>query len=261
MARAGAVWEPGRMRRLGGMFVVLVGLALAGCSSSSGERTLSGAPTALPTVTTAAASATPSASPSPTPLPSTSTPTPTQTTPPVTTQGDPCVDPSVSFDGLTGIDFDRYAEICVGMSFDAASKAMPGPPIDGEAACPWYALVLSINDPGLYVAAVTRPDDPGAAISMFLMSWQGDPAAAKAFGAPSTVKGISVGSTTAEVKAAYPTATSITFNDTARGMRTQLIVAGPGGDSMVFDVTSGAVSDMYWGKGIAQGVNGELCSL
>jgi hypothetical protein len=30
---------------------------------------------------------------------------------------------------------------------------------------------------------------------------------------------------------------------------------------MIFDVTSGAVSDMYWGKGLPQGVNGELCSL
>jgi hypothetical protein len=177
------------------------------------------------------------------------------------TQGDPCADPSVSFDGLTGIDFDRYAKICVGMSFAAASAAMPGPPIDGEAVCPWYALVLSVTDPGLYVAAITRADDPGAAIYMFRMSWQGDPAAAAAFGAPATVKGISVGSTTAQVTAAYPSATSVTFNDISRGPRTQLIVAGPGGTSMVFDVTSGAVSDMYWGKGIPQGVNGELCSL
>jgi hypothetical protein len=259
MASLDAVWERRRMQRLGGTLVVLVGLALAGCSSPSVANTTSASPTAFPAVTTAAPSATPSASPSLSPLPSTSAPS--RTTPPATTQGDPCADPSVSFDGLTGIDFDRYAKICVGMSFAEASNAMPGPPINGEASCPWYAFVLSVNDPGLYVAAVTRPDKPGASIYMFLMSWQGDPAAAKAFDSPSTIKGISVGSTTAEVKAAYSTATSITFNDTARGPRTQLIVAGPRGTSMVFDVTSGAVSDMYWGKGIPQGVNGELCSL
>jgi hypothetical protein len=147
------------------------------------------------------------------------------------------------------------------MSFAAASAAMPGPPVDGQAVCPWYALVLSVADPGLYVAAITRADDPGTAIYMFSMSWQGESAAAAAFGAPATVKGISVGSTTAQVIAAYPSATSVTFNDISRGPRTQLIVAGPGGTSMIFDVTSGAVSDMYWGKGIPQGVNGELCSL
>jgi hypothetical protein len=147
------------------------------------------------------------------------------------------------------------------MSFAAASAAMPGPPIDGQAVCPWYALVLSVADPGLYVAAITRADDPGAAIYMFKMSWQGDPTAAAGFGAPATVKGISVGSTTAQVMAAYPSATSVSFNDISRGPRTQLIVAGPGGTSMIVDVTSGAVSDMYWGKGIPQGVNGELCSL
>lgn len=118
------------------------------------------------------------------------------------------------------------------MSFAAASNAMPGPAIDGEAVCPWYALVLTVQDPGLHVAAITRPDNPGDAIYMFLMRWQGDPAALVAM-----------------------------FNDPARGTRTQLIVAGPGGTSMVFDVTSGAVSDMYWGKGIPQGVNGELCNL
>ena len=44
-------------------------------------------------------------------------------------------------------------------------------------------------------------------------------------------------------------------------MRTQLVAAGPSGTSMVFDVTSGVVTDMYWGKGISQGVGGELCAL
>ena len=132
-------------------------------------------------------------------------------------QGDPCSDSSVSFDGLAGIDFDRYAKICLGMSFTTASDAMPGPPINGEAACPWYALVLSVENPGLYVAAMTKPDNPGAAISMFVMTWQGDPAAAAAFGAPSTASGISVGATPAEVTAAYPDATSVSVNDPARG--------------------------------------------
>ena len=137
----------------------------------------------------------------------------------------------------------------------------PDPPIDGEATCPWYALVLTVEDPGLYVAAITRQDNPGAAIYMFDMTWQGDPAAAATFGAPTTSKGISVGSTPAEVTAAYPSATSISVNDPAQGVRTQLVVAGPGDTSMVFDVTSGVVTDVYWGKGISQGVGGALCNV
>ncbi|NYI41652.1 hypothetical protein [Demequina lutea] len=251
------------MQRIKGALVVLVGLTLGGCSGASTANTASSTPTSLPSVAAAVPSATPSDSASPTPVPSTSAPATTQTThtaPPVTAQGDPCTDPSVSFDGLAGIDFDRYAKICLGMSFAAASAAMPGPPVNGESVCPWYALLLTVQDPGLYVAAITRPDNPGAAISMFRMTWEGDPAAAAAFGAPKTVKGISVGSTTAEVTTAYPAATAISINDIARGARTQLVVAGPGGTSLVFDVTSGMVSDMYWGTGISQGVSGELCN-
>lgn len=243
------------MHTLRGTLVVLVGLALVGCSGASNDITASSSPSAFPSATAKA----PSASPSPTPVPSTSAPI--ETTAPQTAQGDPCKDPSVSLVGLPGIDFDRYANICLGMSFAQASAAMQGPSIAGDASCPWYATVLEIADPGLYVGAVSSVDDPGKAIFMFRMTWQSDQASAVAFDAPATPADITVGSTTAQVKAAYPNATVVSLDDPARGQRTQIVVGQPEGNSFVFDVTNGFVTDIYWGTGLSQGAGGELCAL
>lgn len=147
------------------------------------------------------------------------------------------------------------------MSFAEATQAMPGPTVAGQPECPWYAEVLSIDNPGLYVAAVTFPDNPGGEIFLFRMIWTGNPADAASFEAPATQAGVSVGSTTAEVNAAFPSATAVTIDDPSRGPRDQLVVAGPSGNSIVFDVTSGRVDAMYWGKRISNGAAGELCAL
>jgi hypothetical protein len=245
------------MNRIAVPLLLVAALALASCTSSSSDSPSASA-TAPSTVGAVTASAhTEEATPSPTPSAS---PTPVATTP-AAAQGDPCKDPSVSSVGLAGIGFDRYARICVGMSFAQASEAMPGPEITGDALCPWYATVLAIDDPGLYVGAVTQPDNPGAAIWMFRMTWVGDPADAGAFDAPATVEGVTVGSTVAEVTAAFPKASAIVVNDPSRGARNQLVAAGPDGTSIVFDVTEGVVTDIYWGQGLAQGSAGELCAI
>ena len=235
-------------------------LAIAGCSSPSDDASTGLSPSAFVTESATADAPSPTPSPSPTPTPEPDA-APSPATTPVAAQGDPCADPNVSTTGLAGIDFNRYARICLGMSFAEASAAMPGPAVAGEAECPWYAVVLAVDDPGLYVAAVSRPDDPGAEIFLFRMTWQADPAAAASFSAPATASGISVGSTPAEVKAAYPHAVSVVVDDPARGPRTQLIASGPNNTSLVFDVTEGLVTDMYWGTGISQGAAGELCAL
>ena len=245
------------MHTFKGTLAVLVGLALVGCSGSSNNDASSGTPSAHVSSTPATQSATPS--PSPTSLPSTAPPT--QTVAPIAAQSDPCKDPSVSLVGLAGIDFDRYANICLGMSFVQASAAMQGPTVAGDAACPWYATLLAISDPGLYVAAVSNVEDPGKAIFMFRMTWQSDQASAVAFDAPATPADITVGSTTAKVNAAYPGATVVNLNDPARGPRTQIVVGEPEGTSFVFDVTDGFVTDIYWGTGLSQGASGELCAL
>lgn len=235
------------------VFVVAAALALGACSSSTPDLTATThSPSPSFTATTS-----PTPSPSPSPLPA-STTSPATSGPPV---GNPCDTPGASTAGLPAIDFNRYVDICLGMSFSEASAAMPGPAVAGEAMCPWYAELLSVDPPGLYVAAVTYPENPSDEIFLFRMIWTGDPADAASFAAPATQAGISVGATTAQVNAAYPTATAVTIDDPARGPRNQLVVAGPAGNSIVFDVTSGRVDAMYWGKRIASGAAGELCAL
>ncbi|WP_291381382.1 hypothetical protein [Demequina sp.] len=236
------------------VFAVAAALALGACSSGTPDLT---ATTHSPSPTpTATASPTPSPSPSPSPSPADATPSASEPA-----AGNPCNTPGVTAQGLPAIDFNRYANICLGMSFAQASNAMPGPTVAGQPECPWYAEVLSVDDPGLYVAAVTYPDNPGGEIFLFRMIWMGDPAAAAAFDAPATQEGISVGSTRAAVTAAYPSATAVTVDDPSRGPRDQLVAAGPAGNSLVFDVTSGRVDTVYWGKRIATGAAGELCAL
>lgn len=254
LRKVGPLCQPMGMRvtSIAVLFAASV-LTLTGCGSASPELTaVTHEPATSSPVT---ASSTPSPSPSPTPEPTTPSATPGPE------MGNPCDDPDATAVGLPAIDFNRYANICLGMSFAEASDAMPGPPIAGEAQCPWYAELLAVDDPGLYVAAVTEPDNPGADIFLFRMIWLGDPADAASFAAPETQQGISVGSTTAEVNAAYPSATTVAIDDPARGPRNQLVVSGPGGNSLVFDVTSGHVDAMYWGERISQGAAGELCAL
>lgn len=234
--------------------MVAAALTLGACSADTPDlRATTHSPS-----TTATATASPTPSPTPSPSPSWGGTTPSASEAPT---GNPCNTPGVTAQGLPAIDFNRYANICLGMSFAQASNAMPGPTIAGQPECPWYAEVLSVDDPGLYVAAVTYPDNPGGEIFLFRMIWIGDPVDAVAFEAPATQEGISVGSTTAAVTAAYPSATAVTVDDPSRGPRDQLVVAGPAENSLVFDVTSGRVDTLYWGKRISTGAAGELCAL
>lgn len=240
------------MNALRGAIVAAIVLALVGCSGSAGDQAASSAPTESATVT---ASPSTSATPSPSPQATAAT-----EAPPVA-QADPCADPSVSLVGLAGIDFNRYGAICLDMSFAQASSVSQGVAVTGDAACPWYATLIDFGDPSFHVGAVTRPDDPGASIFMFRMNWQSDQQSAVDFDAPSTPAGISVGSTTAEVMAAYPEASDVVVNDPARGTRNQIVVSQPSGAAFAFDVTDGFVTDIYWGNGVSQGSGGELCAL
>ena len=185
----------------------------------------------------------------------------TETPTPEPPRADPCEDPRASASGLAPIASNRYAEICVGMSFKEATAAMPGPIIAGLVECPWYATVLEASNPGLYVSAVTRPEEPGEEIILFTMTWSGSLANAAVFPAPATAEGISVGSTASEVTAAYPQGKAVTVEDPSLGTRHQVVVAGDGDTAIVFDVTEGRVSAVYWGTGLADGAVAEYCAL
>jgi hypothetical protein len=229
--------------------VGIAALTLAGCDKG-------GDPASSPTAS-AAATPTATASESPSPSPDASpSPAPSSTAEP-----NPCTDPSVSAVGLPAIDFDRYQFFCIGMSFDEASATADWLTVTGDAACPWYSTVGEMSDYGFHVGAMTRPDAPGADIYLFRMTWEGTPADVAAFDPPATAANISVGSTIAEVTAAYPDAAAVVVDDLVRGPRNHLLVTGPSGGTYDFDVTDGSVTDMYWGMSIPQGVNGELCAL
>ncbi|MFO7244926.1 MAG: hypothetical protein DIU73_008620 [Actinomycetes bacterium] len=219
-------------------------LVVAGCTTPAADPSPSPTVTASPVVTE---------SPSPEPSP--------EPTSDAVELDCPTWDDGLDESGLAPIAANRYAGICAGMSFEEASGTYAGPPLTGHEFCPWLAPIVAIDDPGLYVDAVSRPDAPGAEIFLFRMAWYGDLAAASSFEVPRNAEGISVGSTTAEVLAAYPGATQVSVDDMALGPREQIVVPVTDEYTYVFDVTDGRVSFMYWGEGISSGATAELCAL
>ncbi len=217
----------------------LILVSLTACSSGS---------TASPTPTPSTSpSLSPSASPSASPTPAV-TPTPTPT---ATASGD-C--PTWT-EGMSGIDFNRYYGICVGMSFVEVD-------ISGEASCPWYATIDSDEGLGWYVSALSNNEDPGTQIWFFKMQWILTPASnAASHDLPATPKGITIGSTEADMMAAYPSAVTMLIDDISRGQRDERVVAEPDGNTYVFDIVDGYVSEITWGQHLSNGQNGELCAL
>ncbi len=231
-----------------------IALSLAGCTGGDAP---SGSPS-TPATTLASPPATHSASPTATATTTTTTTTTTATT---TTAAIDCPtwnDASVE-NGLASIDFNRFAGICVGMNYPEAAAAS-GLDIGGVAACPWVAEI--VNDPaGLYVAALSSYDDPGASINFFHMLWMKDPSTASSYEMPATAEGITIGSTLAQMQAAYPSATHYTIDDMSRGPRDEWVVPGTNGNEYIFDVIDGLVSELNWGQLQPTGIQGEYCAL
>jgi hypothetical protein len=224
--------------------VAIAALALAACSSGPEGTSPSASPSATPSP-----SVTPSATPS-------ASPTPTETavafTCPTWTD-----DPDA---GVAAIGPNYFAGACLGESFDGA--AANGAAVTVEASCPWYGTLVADDSLGFYVSTITEMDTPGESITLFRMSWFTDPADAAGLDMPSTAEGITIGSTEAQVLAAYPTATEVSFDDISRGPRTQLVVETSADTSYNFDITDGLVNEISWGYGISEGgPNGELCAL
>jgi hypothetical protein len=119
-----------------------------------------------------------------------------------------------------------------------------------------------VDDPGLYVSALSGPDSPGEYITFFILYWFGDPADAQSYEMPRTQEGITIGSTAEEVLAAYPDATEVSFDDIARGPRVQIVVPTSATTTYNFDIADGVVTEISWGEGLAEGgPNGDLCAL
>jgi hypothetical protein len=78
---------------------------------------------------------------------------------------------------------------------------------------------------------------------------------------PRTVEGITIGSTEAELFAAYPSATTVAIDDMSRGPRDERLVTGPDGNTLVFDIVDGLVTEITWGQRLMYGASGEYCAL
>jgi hypothetical protein len=209
--------------------------------------------TASPTETTTV-TAIPSPSGSVTPSPSV-TPVVTSTPTPTLVGGCP-----EFTEEMSAIDYNRFGGICIGMSF-AQAEAVSEIPVSGEASCPWLATVVSDEGLGYYVSALSPYETPGSEIWYFRMMWQGDPATALAYDLPATPEGITIGSTEADFNAAYPSAVTKLVDDISRGPRDERLVTEPDGNTFVFDIMDGRVSEITWGQKLANGQNGELCAL
>ncbi len=227
-------------------FVAVAALSLTACGP--GDTTPTPLSSATPTP-----GATPGVTPSPTPT-ETSTPTPTPSTGGCPVWVDDPDNP------LAAIDFNRYVGICVGMSFPEAAVAS-GMPVIGEASCPWLANITADETLGFYVSAMSNDPDPNSEILFFRMIWQSDPALANSYEMPRTAQGISIGSTEAELLAAYPSAVAVMVDDMSRGPRDERLVSGPDGLTYVFSIIDGYVSEIAWGLNLTSGQNGELCAL
>ena len=231
--------------RIAAALAVVALSALGGCTPGG-----NGAPTI--TVTT------PTASPS-TPL--SPTPTPVATPTPDSTLAAACASYTDSPDAATAaIDFNRFADVCLGMSY-AEATAATGVPVVGETQCPWVTTLESDDSLGYYVTALSPVDTPGSEIWFFHMIWQSDPATATAYDLPRTPEGITIGSTVAQLMAAYPGATTLAVDDYSRGPRDERLVAGPDSTTYVFDITGGLVSELTWGHRLTMGAQGEYCAL
>ena len=218
---------------------------LAGCTPGG-----TGAPTV--TVTTPGVSPSTTLSPTPTPL---ATPTPSSTLAAV------CASYTDNPDAATAaIDFNRFADVCLGMSY-AKATAVTGVPVVGETQCPWVTTLESDDTLGYYVTAISPVDTPGSEIWFFHMVWQSDPATATAYDLPRTPEGITIGSTVAQLVAAYPGATTMAIDDYSRGPRDERVVLGPDSTAYVFDITGGLVSELTWGHRLMTGAQGEYCAL
>jgi hypothetical protein len=219
---------------------------------------------AVSACTSPTAEPSPSASDSPTPMPSpvfSDSPTPLPSPVDPVALDCPTWDDGFVEDGPAPIAANRYAGICAGMSFAEASMTYAGPPLVGVEFCPWITQIVAQDDPGLYVEAVSDPGAPGDDIFMFRMTWLADPATASSYEMPRTAEGITIGSTSAEVLAAYPVGSSIVFDDMALGPRDQIVVPVTSEYTYVFDVTDGLVNTMYWGENLSAGATAELCAL
>jgi hypothetical protein len=146
--------------------------------------------------------------------------------------------------------FTFFEEAQIGSTWDQMSDQL-NMPVAGIAECPWYGAVWNTEIATTY--AFTNAGSPTSGVSFFYTSRF---LAADGAAFPRNAEGVGVGSTQAQVLAAYPAAVVDAYEDLGAGPMTRITVDDPASESKyVFAITSGsAVVDLLqWGVGPAVG--------
>ena len=146
--------------------------------------------------------------------------------------------------------FTFFEEAQLGSTWDQMSDEL-NMPVVGITECPWYGAVWNTEIATTY--AFTSSMDPTSGVTFFYTNRFLAPDAA-AF--PRNAEGVGVGSTQAEVLAAYPGAVVDTYNDLGAGDLTRITVDDPDSDAKyVFAISAGSsvVDLLQWGDGTAAG--------
>lgn len=189
-----------------------------------------------------------------------SSPVPTATVT-VTATPSPTADPPAPAAPDPDFDFTSYEGAQIGSTW-AQMGAQIGLAVAGNYQCAWYGQLRATELVSTYAFTdVSSPDSAGSTFFYTLMS------GASASGPfPRNAEGVGVGSTEAEILAAYPGAVVGSFDDLTVGPLTTITVPDPAGTSKYVFAISGNSPDpnmvdlLQWGSADAGTQWGHLCT-